>query len=348
MVSNIYYINNDKLIKRFVKDYSLPFSIAANPAIPGVMHNIFVNELELYQDAFETVSKWNMLSEMINAKFNGNVDKFITYYYDVRNTIINKLIETNEYKKFNEKLDMKQFNMQFPYRVKYTSSIFNQETINKKFICIDLRSANYQILHKYGIVSEPDYSDFMANFTEHEYFKDSKYIRQYIFGNMNPKRQITIEKYYMKLIYTDFFTDYNIAFFGNDEFYLEGEIDDNKIQSLKKQIYDKYGLDTKIKNCIIEGYTCGIYRNVIEENSNNNMFTFFKKTNKDCSKYKSIPTYYSNVIMYALYNNVKPLGYKNTDPVYSTEFCPEWTKVFLFNNEVPAKILNDFIIRKIS
>lgn len=67
-----------------------------------------------------------------------------------------------------------------------------------KYLSIDLKKANWQSIKKY----DPDflnelgdtYYDFLSKFDVPEVFKHSKQFRQFIFGNINPKKQIKVQR----------------------------------------------------------------------------------------------------------------------------------------------------------
>jgi hypothetical protein len=63
----------------------------------------------------------------------------------------------------------------------------------RKYISIDINKANWVVLKNYDPEFAPElgdsYDDFIAKFDVPEIFNYSKQLRQYIFGNINPKRQ---------------------------------------------------------------------------------------------------------------------------------------------------------------
>lgn len=101
--------------------------------------------------------------------------------------------------------------------------IFKPTNTGRVFISIDMRKANFSSLHEYdrNIFRGTDtWEDFISQFTDNEHIINSKYIRQVILGNCNPKRHITYEKYLMdqtlSLLY-DIIGEERIVFFSNDE-----------------------------------------------------------------------------------------------------------------------------------
>ena len=68
----------------------------------------------------------------------------------------------------------------------------------KKYLSIDINSANWSVLKKYDpqFLNElgETYTDLLEKFNIHPVFFNSKQFRQYIFGNLNPKRQIKAQR----------------------------------------------------------------------------------------------------------------------------------------------------------
>ncbi len=105
--------------------------------------------------------------------------------------------------------------------------IFKQTFDGKYFLSVDMKKANFTALKKYDpaiVGGKATYEEFIGMFTEHEYFKSSKYIRQVVFGNLNPRRQVTYEKYLMDGVLTqllEFTQKESIVFYSNDEIVLD-------------------------------------------------------------------------------------------------------------------------------
>lgn len=68
----------------------------------------------------------------------------------------------------------------------------------RKYISIDLKKANWLSVKKYDryFINElgNTYEDFIDKFKMPDVFKHSKSFRQFIFGNINPKRQIKVQR----------------------------------------------------------------------------------------------------------------------------------------------------------
>jgi len=68
----------------------------------------------------------------------------------------------------------------------------------KKYISVDMNKANWFVLKKYdpSFMNElgESYKDFLAKFDIHPFFYESKQFRQFIFGHLNPKRQVKAQR----------------------------------------------------------------------------------------------------------------------------------------------------------
>jgi hypothetical protein len=88
--------------------------------------------------------------------------------------------------------------------------IYTRDNVDKTFISIDMKQANFNCFllisdvlegnQEYVFRGKKSYKDYLHLFTPREYFKQSKYLRQVIFGNLNPKKQQQMQKYIMDYI----------------------------------------------------------------------------------------------------------------------------------------------------
>ena len=181
-------INNIKKFRqRFVKDYNLPINIFDD--------NLFEYYIQLYD--FFPYLRYKETIEKIENEYDGCVEKWLEYCASVRDNAINGVIETEEYKNFNS-MDLSQYNFT---PICGERSCYTEETNGKRFLSIDLRKANFQALKYVGVISDVTYEQFVNRFGGDGYIANSKYLRQVIFGKMNPSRQIKIEKYLMSKVY---------------------------------------------------------------------------------------------------------------------------------------------------
>lgn len=181
--------DDTKFRQRFVKDYNLPINIFSDD-------NIWAHYVRLY-DFFPMVEYYRVIG-LIEEEYDGNVEKWLEYCASVRDAAINGVMESSAYKFFNN-MDMA------PYTKLDVNigehSIYTEATDGKRFLSIDLRKANFQALRMMSVIEDKTYDDFILRYGGDEYIQGSKYLRQVIFGKMNPGRTIRIEKYYMNQIY---------------------------------------------------------------------------------------------------------------------------------------------------
>ena len=176
------------LQKRFCKDLKLPIKIFYD--------EIFINRLKLF-GAYDEYVDYMLL---VSKKFGGYSDKYLEYYNNVKDEAINFLKNSEAYQKLNT-WNMDEFPLMFKNYPK--CDVYKQSCIGKSFISIDMCKANFTALVHFGLTYKLDffrtynYNGFISQFTDIEHIKKSKYIRQVIFGNCNPKRQIHYETYLM-------------------------------------------------------------------------------------------------------------------------------------------------------
>ena len=233
-------INNIKKFRqRFVKDYNLPINVFDD--------NLFEYYIQLYD--FFPYLRYKETIEKIENEYDGCVEKWLEYCASVRDNAINGVMETEEYKNFNS-MDLNQYNFT---PICGEHSCYTEETNGKRFLSIDLRKANFQALKYAGVVSDATYEQFIHRFGGDDYIANSKYLRQVIFGKMNPSRQIKIEKYLMSKVHEtikDVTTKYGLTIFSMnsdelifeipEEFYNNCQEDEN-IRELINDIYNLVG-----------------------------------------------------------------------------------------------------------
>lgn len=186
----------ENIIKRFIKDFSLPIQVTSPEYF-----DYFKN---LYSSLYDIPTKERWLNEAISQA--GSEEKFIDVMSVTRNKIIESIKETEAYNAFIDYnnpdfLPNGRFAISQEIEgVKFSKSsdIYNHGNADKEFISIDLCKANFQTLKYYNpdiVFGANTYEEFISIFSDFEYLKQSKYLRQVIFGNLNVGRQITIEKF---------------------------------------------------------------------------------------------------------------------------------------------------------
>lgn len=160
-----------KDVKTFVKLFDLN--------VPDFRH------IDYYVSQYKKLERWKNLSEMIELyqNFESMVEDPYQYKIEKSNQIIDFLKSTRAFNELND--DNLIPDLPFTKNFEYSE--------NKKYLSIDINLANWQVLKKYDpeFVNElgASYLELLKRFDIHPVFFQSKQFRQYIFGNLNPKRQ---------------------------------------------------------------------------------------------------------------------------------------------------------------
>lgn len=216
---------SNKLKQRFCKDCNIPISVYDEP--------YFSDRLELYDKFYRSKEKWNVFLKELE-KYNCEQDYF-EEYNRVKDVVINAIKESEGFSKFNSE-DMNNFS------VKYTNlpskDIYKESNVGKLFISIDMKKANFSALwhYDYSIFDgSKTWEEFIGEYTTNKHIINSKYIRQVIFGNCNPRRQVAYEKYIMGEVLSHI-EKYNlkdkVVFFSNDEIVFDMSNDDVELKLL--------------------------------------------------------------------------------------------------------------------
>lgn len=133
--------------------------------------------------------------------------------YTIRTTIksINSHIESSpEYKKFSSK------KMSVRFEILKKNKMYTSDNANSTYLSIDIRSANYNVLKRFcPILAKGSWTEFVSDFTNHEFIIESKKFREIVFGELgnikiargslifiNDVHEIVKEKYpYLKKIF---------------------------------------------------------------------------------------------------------------------------------------------------
>lgn len=201
-----------KLRQRFCKDTNIPIKVYVQP--------YFESRLQLFEEQFGAKTKYEAFVKEV-AKFHTE-QAYFEFYNKVKDAAIEAIKATEGYERFNS-YDMNNFKVD-THNIS-RKDIFHKENNGKKFISVDLAKGNFTAMKWFDkdIFNGADtYGEFIARFAEGvEHIITSKYIRQVIFGNCNPRRQTTIEKYLIGLIIENViireFGVENIECFTDDE-----------------------------------------------------------------------------------------------------------------------------------
>lgn len=259
---------SEKLKERFCKDCNIPLRLFKEP--------YFTDRLKLYDKYYNTLGKWDVFTRELE-KYKCEQDYF-EEYNRVKDAAINDIKDSDGYKSFNEE-DMGKYSVK--YKDLPSKDIYKPSNVGKLFISIDMRKANFSALKFYdkSIFSNADtWEEFIERYTENKHIVNSKYIRQVILGNCNPKRQVTYEKYLMGLVLGVLIDELgysasDIAFFSNDEIVIDMEkYKDciNKQKILEMAVNVRFNIPFRIELFYLhkitgtDGYYKEIVRNIIE------------------------------------------------------------------------------------
>ena len=192
-------VENTLLLKqfrsKFVKDYQLPIQVVQSP--------YFEANLKLLEDDCQANLKYLDLLETVRDKFDGNMQKFLEYRHSVEDQILGYILNSEAYKAFNG--DKSTIPSETP--IVGSPELYTKEQCGCFFVSYDMIKANFQALRyaNPAIVKDCDtYEQFIEKFTDIEYFKHAKQLRQVLFGKLNGKRTSSIEKYISNLFAKEF------------------------------------------------------------------------------------------------------------------------------------------------
>lgn len=251
--------------ERFCRDTNIPIRVFEEP--------YFTERIELFDFYFHCLDKYKAFCKSIEIDNLGNEELYFQKYNQTKENIMDYIRNAPAFERFqNETKDS--FSFVSP-NIRSTD-IYKQNFDGKTFVSIDMKKANFSSLRHYDksiVKNTNSYEEFVSTFTDCQHFIDSKYIRQVVFGNLNPKRQIAYEKYLMFQILTALLkggiSEDNFVFFSNDELIVKDgskdslkEIIDSSKDLLKSQIipdinlrYTKFtlkkilGIDGYLKYC---------------------------------------------------------------------------------------------------
>lgn len=159
---------------------------------------------ELFFDRLQLMGKlddFNQYAEMINRL---GEQEYFRLYGETKENAIKFIKSTSTYEELN-KDDMNKYSIREDLRGLPNNDIYNKERVGDRFISIDMIKGCFNVFVTYSKMlgeerlfnnGKHNYYKFIDQFTDEQHIKESKYIRQVIFGNCNPRRQTTLEKYF--------------------------------------------------------------------------------------------------------------------------------------------------------
>jgi hypothetical protein len=183
-------VENTLLLKqfrsKFVRDFNLPIQVVQSP--------YFEANLKLLENDCQANTKYLTLLETVRDKFDGNMQKFLEYRHSVEDQILGYILNSEAYKAFNG--DKSTIPSETP--IVGSPELYTKEQCGCFFISYDMVKANFQALRHANpaiVMDCESYQEFVEKFTDIDYFKHAKQLRQVLFGKLNGKRTAAIEKY---------------------------------------------------------------------------------------------------------------------------------------------------------
>lgn len=292
---------NFDLAARFVSDYKLPVSIISDA-------NVFEYELNLYEKEYQSLTKWNSLVENIEKYYDGDSDKWLKRYYDIRENIIQYIITSDEHKKFNTTSDYTIWNSVNIPKCVNSKTMYNHDNCKEgcnEFISIDMKKANFQAFQYVNVIKEKTYEDFIARFCENDferkYVSESKYTRVVWAGHKqaNPSRQITLEKYLMSKLYWEVIKpvyDTEVICFNSDEVIIRvdsNDVDNQRFDALVNAVSSNGVIDVRIEKFTLSGYEFFVNKT---DGTVHKLSEFYRRSCDPEGIYKSIPLPFHKIL----------------------------------------------------
>lgn len=244
--------------KHFCKNYNLPIKIFEDP--------YFTDRCLLFDEQFGVLAKMDEYVEDFN-KYE-NEQAFFSADNRILQSIIDYLKGNEKMIYFSQKEDMNKYSIPENYRDIPSKDIWNDSNVGKVLMSIDLKKANFQALKYYSkdiFGGAETWEEFMKKFTDEKSKIHSKHLRQVIFGSINPKRQITLEKNIMcRILYYCPLTLNKIISLSNDEIIVDVS---EYLTSELKNLYDaiiltikRMGLDCHVNIFTIDKIAQGMYQ----------------------------------------------------------------------------------------
>ena len=197
--------------KDFVKLFNLN--------VPNYQH------LDYYLDQLSKTEKFKDIKLFLNLfeEVDSEIEDFYDYKVKKANQIIDFIKSSNTYTELT--LDKNIINYPTNKSIHYQEGVI--------YLSVDIRSGNWQSLKLYDQQNElgETYEQFLSKFDLPKVFIHSKYLRQFIFGNVNPKRQQVVQRSIIQNIIRQFDDEFEIEGVKNDEviFILNSFKDSKKI-----------------------------------------------------------------------------------------------------------------------
>lgn len=180
---------NRELIRSLIKDYSLPIAFYEEPYF-----SYFAKLLDPYYLIFDKINLLQKETQDLPMR------DFASQYHKISEAIITAIKATPAFNQFIQE----NFNLPLPPEgFAQTQKLYTTAHEECEIYSIDLIKANFNVLRAFNpaiVLNANTYEELFSKFSGSLYLQGSKKIRQVIFGNLNPKRQQTLQRYYLSWI----------------------------------------------------------------------------------------------------------------------------------------------------
>lgn len=277
------------LKKRFCKDCNLPINLYDEP--------YFTQRLQILDIQFGCVKKFDDFCAELESY--ENEQSYFEYYNIVKDSVINMIKDNPEYIRFlnDEFADVKIIKRTITVG---NNNLYVEDNDGKTFVSIDMKKANFTALRHYApamFKNKETWEEYIGAFTNSKHIKNSKYIRQVIFGACNPKKQVAYEYYLMAILYLHIKNilgdEVNVFSLGTDEIIISVDGTSCSANRLKEVIADcPQNIDSLVRFEMFDLQKVGDYgwMKVIYDGDNDKVV--FKTINADI--YHQIVKHYWN------------------------------------------------------
>ena len=165
------------LRKKFIEDFSIPVSYYEGDA--------FMYYIRLY--GFE--ERWDMLVRYLDEKGMSD-EEYLSMRSDIIASAVDAISSTDAYFRFC--MPHSQSNETAP-----GFNLYSVANHGKKFLTYDMKESNFQVMKSFDrdiVLGARSYADFISKFTDCQTLISSKYVRQVIFGKLNPHKVTTMSR----------------------------------------------------------------------------------------------------------------------------------------------------------
>lgn len=262
------------LRKRFTRDQNLPIQVLQSP--------YFEYFIDLYEGLYQSRTKYEGLLTEVEEL--GGEEAYLQHYSDTKNTILQHVQNKVSYQTFNgDKLLSFESKSHLP-----KAKLYHESNHGEHFVSIDLEKANFHALRYYDadiLDGKPTYQSWIEGFTSLSSLHDSKYLRQVLFGNLNPKKQQKIQQYITHSFLEQlvkFVNKDDILSASHDEIILR-QANGVSIQEIKETLEELYQ----------GAFPLHVDSFVLEKNTPCPEFGFVKRyVNSDKLEFKGIPSHF--------------------------------------------------------